>query len=155
MLWIVVAVVAVIALPIAIGSVLPRAHLAARRATFAKPPDAVWAAMVELAAATDLPTAIDIDDRPTRYVTRIADDKLPFGGRWIYELEPVGGGTRLTITEDGFVKNPIFRLVTALAPNATKNRFLANLARRLEVTTTVEPAEPSSLILKPRAAPTP
>lgn len=40
--------------------------------------------------------------KPRRFVTRIADENLPFGGTWTYEVEPQpSGGTRLTITERG------------------------------------------------------
>src|SRR5262245_35891272 len=31
---------------------------------------------------------------PGLRITRIADDRLPFGGRWIYELASDGGGSR-------------------------------------------------------------
>ena len=140
--------VALLLLMAAIGAVLPRDHLAARQATFAKPPDAVWSAMNDVMRDFEtkmgIKSVVDVDERPRRKVTRIADDKLPFGGRWIYELEPVADGTRLRITEDGFVKNPIFRFISALTPNATKTRFLRSLARQLGVETAVEPAEPSA-----------
>jgi len=75
-----------------------------------------------------------VEDRaPVRRVTRIADDKLPFGGTWTYELAPDGAGTRLTITEDGFIKNPIFRFMskTVFSTTATMERFLADLASHL------------------------
>jgi hypothetical protein len=78
-------------------------------------------------------------------ISRIIDDKLPFGGRWYYELEPIDSGTRLTITEAGFVKLPMFRIFTTLAPNATKTKFLRELGDKLAVPVTVEPAEPSGL----------
>jgi hypothetical protein len=46
------------------------------------------------------------------FVTRIADDTLPFGGTWTHRLEALpGGGTRLSSTEDGFVKPAFFRLM--------------------------------------------
>jgi hypothetical protein len=51
-------------------------------------------------------------DRPGRLVTRIADDTLPFGGRWIHEVAADGGGTHVTITEEGVVRNPIFRFLS-------------------------------------------
>jgi len=35
-----------------------------------------------------------------------------FGGRWTYALEPLGAGaTEVTITEDGFVKSPLWRFM--------------------------------------------
>ena len=46
---------------------------------------------------------------------------------------PEAGGTRLTITEDGFVKNPVFRLLskTVFSPTASLERFLADLGAHL------------------------
>ncbi len=51
---------------------------------------------------------------------------LPFGGTWTYELAPAGPtATRLTITEDGEVYSPIFRLVGRffLGYDATLERY--------------------------------
>jgi hypothetical protein len=153
-LYVFAGVVALALLAAVVGALLPRDHVAARRATFARPPAEVWQAVVELAAASDVPVAIEVDDPPRLRITRISDDTLPFGGRWIYQLEPVGDGTRLTITEDGWVGNPIFRLVTAIAPNATKTKFLRALADKLGVAVEVEPAEPASrsLLVSDRGA---
>jgi uncharacterized protein YndB with AHSA1/START domain len=50
-----------------------------------------------------------------RLVGRIADRNLPFGGAWEYNLAPEGADsarTRLTITERGYVSNPVFRFVS-------------------------------------------
>ena len=52
--------------------------------------------------------------RPSRVVGRIVDEGMPFGGTWTFELAATpDGGTRVTITEAGFVRNLIFR---ALSP---------------------------------------
>ncbi|MDZ4773025.1 MAG: SRPBCC family protein [Planctomycetota bacterium] len=55
--------------------------------------------------------AIDVEEAPAKFVTRIADDTLPYGGSWTIELKAVEGGTEVTITERGFVKNVIFRFL--------------------------------------------
>jgi hypothetical protein len=48
-----------------------------------------------------------------RFVTRIDDKSLPFGGSWSYEVIPATDGrTTLRITEDGEVYNPLFRFVS-------------------------------------------
>lgn len=162
----------------AIGLALPAAHLAARRATLGKPASEIWQALVDLdgqprwrrglrdiehLAARDgkpcfreitsqgvITYVIDEDRAPTSStpglrITRIADDRLPFGGRWIYELAPDG---TLTITEDGFVKNPVFRFLsrTVFSQTATLEHFLRSLAMHLGVDGTPEPAEPSALV---------
>ena len=46
---------------------------------------------------------------PTRLVRTIDDTKQMFTGRWEFALTPADGGTRLTITEHGEIKNPFFR----------------------------------------------
>jgi hypothetical protein len=65
----------------------------------------------------------------SRFVARIADKSLPFGGTWTYELEPAGSGTRLRITEHGEVYNPIFRFMSkfVLSQTASMEKFVAAL----------------------------
>lgn len=72
-------------------------------------------------------------DRPGRLVTRIADDRLPFGGRWIYDVAAEGSGTRVTITEEGVVRNPIFRFMSrfVFGHSATLEAFLRDLTAHL------------------------
>jgi uncharacterized protein YndB with AHSA1/START domain len=77
---------------------------------------------------------LEASEPPGRRVVRIDDPDLPFGGRWIYALEPTAGGTRVTITEEGEVRNPVFRLISrfVIGHDATINAFLAALAGRWE-----------------------
>src|SRR5262249_51324787 len=148
----------------AVGLVLPRDHIAARRAMLARPPEEVWRALTDLDAhprwrrgVTAIerlsPTAFRersshgviafeiVEDRPAELrITRIADPGLPFGGRWIFELAAEGGGTRLTITEDGFITNPIFRFLsrTVFSTASSIEKFLADLGAHLGVTAVIE-----------------
>lgn len=73
------------------------------------------------------------DGRAGRLVTRIADDTLPFGGRWIHEVADDAGGARVTITEEGVVKNPIFRFMSrfVFGHDATLEAFLRDLTAHL------------------------
>jgi uncharacterized protein YndB with AHSA1/START domain len=66
---------------------------------------------------------------PQRFVTRIADESLPFGGTWTWELQPQGTGTRVTITERGEVYNPLFRFMSrfVFSRTATMERVLRQL----------------------------
>jgi uncharacterized protein YndB with AHSA1/START domain len=66
-------------------------------------------------------------------VGRIADEHLPFGGSWTYELAPdTPNVTTLSITEDGEVYNPIFRFVSryVMGQSATIERYLDDVAKR-------------------------
>ena len=85
-------------------------------------------------------------DRAGRLVTRIADDNLPFGGRWIFAIAPDGDGTRVTITEDGFVTNPLFRFLSRFVFGHAigLERYLRDLGRHLGVTATPTPAPPAT-----------
>jgi hypothetical protein len=51
---------------------------------------------------------------PARIVSRIADESEGFGGTWTYAIaaSPNGDGSTLTITENGSVSNPLFRLMS-------------------------------------------
>jgi hypothetical protein len=71
-------------------------------------------------------------DDPRLRVTRIADPELPFGGQWTYELLPEPNGTRLRITEDGEVYNPVFRFVSrfVMGHARTIEQFLQDVTRR-------------------------
>ena len=69
-----------------------------------------------------------------RVVTTIVDEGQPFGGRWTFELEPEseGAATRVTITEDGWVNPPIFRVLSryVFGHTATIEAYLGNLEKR-------------------------
>ena len=124
---------------VAVGYTLPKAHVASVSARFAARPDSLWASLTDVPAfpqwRTDL-ARVEVlpdeqgrpgwrehgkndvityrvveSDAPRRLVTRIADENLPYGGTWTYELVPADSGTRVTITENGEVYNPIFRFV--------------------------------------------
>jgi len=68
------------------------------------------------------------------FVTRIADENLPYGGTWTFELEPTQTGTLVRITEDGEVRNPIFRFVSKYVMGQTRgiNKYLDDLEKRLK-----------------------
>lgn len=133
-------VAGLIAVMAAAGSLLPRAHVASRRARFRQPAEAIWNAITDFAsfptwrpevrAIEQLPSrdghvhylerskqgniAMEIMEavRPERLVVRIADPRLPFGGSWTYQLSSESTETSLTITENGEVYNPIFRFLS-------------------------------------------
>ncbi len=65
---------------------------------------------------------------------------MPFGGTWTFDIEPAGTGTQLTITEDGIVRNPIFRFVSrfVFGHYKTQETYLRDLAKKFGETVTAE-----------------
>jgi hypothetical protein len=145
-----------------IGFSLPQGHVASRTANINRPPTVVWGTITRV---DEFPAwrrgvkevrvlgrdplrwredgsdgaltfeAIEASD-PTRLVTQMTDKNLPFGGRWVYELRPVGNPaerTEITITEHGEVYNPIFRVVSRfiMGHTATIDAYLSDLQKRL------------------------
>jgi uncharacterized protein YndB with AHSA1/START domain len=67
-------------------------------------------------------------------ITRIADDKLPFGGTWTYDVLPAADRrTTLRIREDGEVYNPIFRFMSrfVMGQASTIEAYLESVRRKL------------------------
>lgn len=158
----VVAILVTLALfVVVVGWSLPVTHRASRQATYAAPPDEVYAALTRI---EDYPSwrskvssvqsldavngarsyresggdgrityIVDAADADGRLVIRIADKSLPFGGRWTHTLAPSGTGTTLRIVEDGEVYNPVYRFVSrfVIGHHATLDTFLIDLGRKL------------------------
>jgi hypothetical protein len=153
-----------------IGLALPKSHVASASARFAAPPDSIWASLTDVAAfpqwRRDVTRVEVLPDEngqrgwreftaqgtvtyrvvesvaPQRLVSRIADEHLPFGGTWTYELVPAASGTRLTITERGDIYNPIFRFVARFVTGytGTMNGVLRALGSKHGETITPERA---------------
>jgi uncharacterized protein YndB with AHSA1/START domain len=131
------ALIALILLVILIGLSLPKQHVVSRSATFRQSPETVWAVITgpptwrpdlkgyqELPARNGHRTWTETDKHgqaityeavesvaPRKLVVRIADEKLPFGGTWTFDIVPAGEGSSITVTENGEIYNPIFRFV--------------------------------------------
>ena len=152
-----VAVLAAIVLVVTVvGLLLPKNHTAQRSAKINVAPATIWAELTAIEAFTawrpDVKKVERISETrwveeggngritferveaeaPRRLVTRIADDTLPFGGTWTYELVADGAGTRVSITENGEGKNPIFRFMSKLIFGHTKtlDDYLRALAKK-------------------------
>jgi hypothetical protein len=105
--------VALIAIIVLIGAMLPVAHHVTKSAVFSAPQQKLWdLAIANFHRTNDGSYAIVDQDPPQRLVTAIVKKGLPFGGRWTFHFEPAAGGTKLTITEDGEIYNPFFRFVS-------------------------------------------
>ena len=152
--------VGLVALAAILGALLPREHVASRTVRLSRPPEEVWAAITEFAAhpswRADLKAMERLPDRnghavwrevrrtgpmtlevvesqpPNRLVTRIADPDLPFGGSWTYEIRGSDGGSLVTISENGEIYNPIFRLMArfVFGYHATMDAYLSALGKK-------------------------
>jgi uncharacterized protein YndB with AHSA1/START domain len=161
LLWMVLGLLAVVGVVAVIGWLLPVAHQASRTARFDQPPQQVYDVVADVARYADWfegvtridlleptngrlrfrehmttgPVVMEVEEaeRPTRFVTRIADPDQPFGGTWTFDITPDGAGTRLTITERGEVYNPIFRFMArfVFGYTGTMEGYLASLRKKL------------------------
>ena len=152
------ALVAIVAL---IGTRLPQSHRASVEHTLTAAPEVVWRTITDIESFPSWREGLkrvqrlpDRDGRPAwieegrsgkmtlvaehmepprLLVGRIADPGLPFGGTWTYEIVPVPGGSRLRITEDGEVYNPIFRFMARFifGYESTIRGYMASLQKRL------------------------
>lgn len=160
-------VVAVVAAVVVIGLLLPKGHTATRSTRLGRSPETVWAALTDIddyptwrPGVRRVERLSDEDGRtrwrehgrdgkitfemvesvaPSRLVTRIADPRLPFGGSWTYVVAPTGGGSVLTVTEDGEVYNPVFRFVSrfVMGHTATMDKYLKALGAKFGEKVTV------------------
>jgi uncharacterized protein YndB with AHSA1/START domain len=141
---------------VAFGYALPVAHVATRDAVLPASPERIFAVLTDVEAfpkwrsdvqaveviarapqlqwrerGSNDTIAFEIQESepPRRLVTRISDQTLPFGGAWTFTLQPVDGGTKLAITENGEVYNPLFRVMSrfVFGHTATIDRYLGDL----------------------------
>lgn len=170
MKWILIVLGVVVGLILFIGIVgmlIPKSHVASRKARFNQTPEIVFDAITEFQGQTAWRTGLakverlpDRDgkavwretnrrtgpltmmiltsDPPYRMVSQIVDNKS-FGGSWTYELAPTEGGCELTITESGEIYNPIFRVFArfVFGYTATMETYLRQLGTKFD-----EVAEP-------------
>ena len=135
MKWILIAlaVLIVLATLVAVGSRLPREHVASRTLRVRRTPQEVWAAVTQATAASSVPVDVLEQDPPRRQVTRVKENEKNFGGTWTIAIAPTPDGATLTITENGWVANPIFRFVSrfVMGHHATIDGVLKQVATAL------------------------
>jgi len=167
-LGIVIGLIAVVAIAFVVGLLLPREHSASSRVTLKSAPAQVWPVVRDLSSLvgtwSELKSARRLPDEngkevweqnaggfdmrlivveasePTRMVTRIdAPPDAAFGGTWTYRVEPAGAGTQVTVTEDGYVSNPLFRvMMTVMGVHRTADSYLKALGKKLGEAVTAE-----------------
>jgi hypothetical protein len=122
---------------VAIGSLLPKQHVASRSASYRATPELLFSLISglqnwrpdvlhceiisdadgrELLRETTRGGTITyaVLDRvpPTSLKRQIVTEHLPYSGAWTYSLIPAGETTEVRITENGEVYNPFFRFVS-------------------------------------------
>lgn len=169
MKWILIALGLIVGLAVLVlvaGLFRPREHVARTRASFAAAPERVWEIVTdfewwgewspEVEAMErepdregrqvwrtpgkwgEMPMEVTAWEPPRRLETHV--DGGAFQGRWTYEIEADGGGSRVTITERGEVHSPFMRGMMLLHDeHASMRAFLRGLASRLGET--AEPVE--------------
>ena len=150
-------IVAVIAIVLIIGALLPRHHTASRSLVLKHSRHAVYDVVRDVASAPQWREGVQkvailesakfsesskfgvvkydiVQDEPARkFVTRIADQDLGYSGSWTYLFEDAPVGSRLTITENGEVSNIFFRFMSrfVIGYTGTMETYLKSLQRRL------------------------
>ena len=133
--------VGLIALMALIGAFISRDHRATSTVMLRQPPDSVWKVVRDLGnipawwpamekaerlpdreghevwrqkmSGFDVPIIVLESAPPRRLVTQIDPTAGgAFGGTWTYELTPDSAGTRISVTEAGWISNPIFRFMS-------------------------------------------
>lgn len=138
-LWTLGGIAALVVIVFGVGLLLPVDHTASVSRVVEGTPEEVWAVITDVEEFATWRTDVDRAERletregwpvwreegasgsltlevtgiepARRLVTRIADEGLPFGGIWTYELEPSGTGTLVTVTENGEIYSPVYRFV--------------------------------------------
>jgi uncharacterized protein YndB with AHSA1/START domain len=161
LLVIVAVLVGLVVIMLVIGSLLPRDHVASSSLVLRQPRDTVWKVVRDFANTASwwgevkssqrtpdsagrelweqklkhgtMRLIITEDVPPRRLVTTIdAPADAAFGGTWTYELSEAEGGTRLTLTERGYINNRLFRFMARFifGYHATMEGYLEALGKR-------------------------
>ncbi len=168
---IVVGLILIVGLVFAVGLVLPREHRATSRIALRQSPEEVWGVVRDLGALVgtwpDLKSARRLPDQggkevweqnaggfplkliieesvpPEHLVARIdAAPDATFGGIWTYELRAAADGSTVTVTEAGYVNNPLFRtMMKLMRVHRTADGYLAALGRKFGEIVTPEHVE--------------
>ena len=172
------ALIALVMIAFVVGMLLPRDHVAGSSIVVPQPADTVWRTVRDIGGVTawwsDVSSSQRVADSAGREVWEqkasgftmrliVTEDVPPrrlvmtidttadaaFGGTWTYEITPADGGTRVSVTEAGYVSNPLFRFMSRFVMGyySTQDKYLRALARKFG-----SAAEPVHATLPPVAA---
>ena len=132
---------AVFAVMVVVGLFISRSHRATSAVSLRQPVDSVWKTVRDIGGGPswwpaikrverlpdrggrevwrqkmsgfDVPIIVLESVPPRRLVTQIDPKaRAAFGGTWTYELAPDGTGTFISVTEAGWISNPVFRFMS-------------------------------------------
>jgi len=134
MKWMMIGLALIVGLVVVVavvGALMPREHVASRTLRVRRAPAEVWPVITSLAAASSIPVDVLEQNPPHRLVSRVKETERNFGGTWTIVIAPVPDGSTLTITEDGWVANPIFRFVSrvVIGHHSTMDGLLKQVAK--------------------------
>ncbi len=150
--------VGLVALTAAIGTALPRRHIAVSEIVLPIEPDTVWKVVRNPAALVgtwpELTSAVRVDEASGREVWEeevdgftmrylitvpvpwlmtakiLEQSGAAFGGHWDYRVIPESQGTRIRVTEAGWVGNPLFRvMMRIMGTHRSLDGYLTALGR--------------------------
>lgn len=158
---VVAVVVVIVGMAYALGSRLPETHTATGSRILAASPEQIWGVITDIGRFPEWRPGVDeveivssrgghtvwrergsdgdmtfevVEATPYfKLVTKIADEDLPYGGTWTYQIVQSPQGTRITITEEGEIGSPFFRLFFRyfMEEDGTLRRYLNALEDRL------------------------
>lgn len=163
-----IALLGIATLVYATGMFIPRDHAVSVRARFARTPSEIWSAITDFDAipqwwpdVKSVERKPDVDGRPAwiehmrhgplplvvveweaprKMVARVVDEerRMPFGGTWTWHLREIPGGCEVTISENGFVRNMLFRVIAhyVMGHTRTLESYLRALGSRFGESTT-------------------
>ncbi|MBI2408654.1 MAG: SRPBCC family protein [Gemmatimonadetes bacterium] len=156
----VIGLVLLVACVYAVGLSLPREHKVSSRIQLTAPRDSVWTVLRNFGDYPkwhpDFKSSVKGERRdghevwvqdvggmtmsvefleiqpPSLLVTEIiTDEKSQWGGVWTYDVAANGTGTEVTITEEGWVKSPFFRvMMKVMGTHSTMDGVLKHLGAR-------------------------
>ena len=159
-LRVIVGLLALVAVAYGVGLAMPREHTVSSRIQLTAPRDSVFAVLrafgdypkwdkdfkssvpgksrngretwVQDVGGMTMSVEFKAVQAPSRMVTEVVtDEKSAWGGVWTYELVANGSVTEVTITEEGWIKSPFFRvMMKAMGTHSTMDGVLKNLGAR-------------------------
>lgn len=143
------------------ASSLPREHRASSTIEVAATPEELWPLVADLEGQAEwsemihsvdvsetadgqklytqmtdmgpLPLVVVLSEEPERFKTEIHGTDMGWGGTWDWTIEPTDAGSRMTIVEEGWIENPVFKFLShyVMEPHEAMDSVLTLIAREV------------------------